>query len=80
MYSQKNYCWSWIAIDRFGKKFIGFVCGKRDTETFLELWKKLKNRDITGFCSDYWKSYSEIIPSEKHMESKAETFTVEGYI
>ncbi|MFJ1328776.1 IS1 family transposase, partial [Capnocytophaga canimorsus] len=26
-----------------------------------------------------WKSYSEVIPSEKHMESKAETFTVEGY-
>ncbi|MFK8283718.1 IS1 family transposase [Capnocytophaga canis] len=62
-----------------GKKFIGFVCGKRDTETFLKLWKKLKNRDINGFCSDYWKSYSEVIPSEKHMESKAETFTVEGY-
>ncbi|CEN48137.1 Insertion element IS1 4 protein insB [Capnocytophaga canimorsus] len=79
MYSQKNYWWSWIAIDRLGKKFIGFVCGKRGTETFLELWKKLKNRDINGFCSDYWKSYLEVIPSEKHMESKAETFTVEGY-
>ncbi|MFJ1389070.1 IS1 family transposase [Capnocytophaga canimorsus] len=77
--SKKNYCWSLIVIDRLGKKFIGFVCGKRDTETFLELWKKLKNRDIKGFCSDYWKSYSEVIPSEKHMESKAETFTVEGY-
>jgi insertion element IS1 protein InsB len=35
--------------------------------------------DINGFCSDYWKSYSELIPAEKHIESKAETFTVEGY-
>ncbi len=34
---------------------------------------------INGFCSDYWKSYSELIPEEKHIESKAETFTVEGY-
>ncbi|CEN50297.1 hypothetical protein CCAN11_2120009 [Capnocytophaga canimorsus] len=25
----------------------------------------MKNRDINGFCSDYWKSYSEVIPSEK---------------
>jgi insertion element IS1 protein InsB len=40
---------------------------------------RLKGREINGFCSDYWKSYSELIPSEKHMESKAETFTVEGY-
>jgi insertion element IS1 protein InsB len=39
----------------------------------------LKDKDINGFCSDYWKSYAELIPSEKHMESKAETFTVEGY-
>lgn len=35
--------------------------------------------NINGFCSDYWKSYSELIPDEKHMESKAETFTIEGY-
>nr|WP_232751832.1 IS1 family transposase [Capnocytophaga sp. H2931] len=39
----------------------------------------MKSRDINGFCSDYWKSYSGVIPSEKHMESKAEIFTVEGY-
>jgi insertion element IS1 protein InsB len=39
----------------------------------------LKNKDINGFCSDYWKSYSELIPGQKHCESKAETFTVEGY-
>ena len=39
----------------------------------------MSNLKINGFCSDYWKSYSKLIPNEKHMESKAETFTVEGY-
>jgi insertion element IS1 protein InsB len=39
----------------------------------------LKDKKINGFSSDYWKSYSELIPEEKHLESKAETFTVEGY-
>lgn len=39
----------------------------------------MKDKRINGFCSDYWKSYSELIPSERHCESKAETFTVEGY-
>jgi insertion element IS1 protein InsB len=30
-------------------------------------------------ASDYWKPYEHIIPAEKHIQSKAETFTVEGY-
>ena len=29
--------------------------------------------------SDYWKPYEDFIPKEKHIQSKAETFTVEGY-
>jgi len=30
-------------------------------------------------ASDYWKSYKEFIFSKKHLQTKAETFTVEGY-
>ena len=30
-------------------------------------------------ASDYWKAYKTIVPKEKHIQSKAETFTVEGY-
>lgn len=30
-------------------------------------------------ASDYWKQYENIVPKEKHVQSKAETFTVEGY-
>jgi insertion element IS1 protein InsB len=30
-------------------------------------------------ASDYWKPYDSIIPKEKHIQSKKETFTVEGY-
>jgi insertion element IS1 protein InsB len=30
-------------------------------------------------ASDYWQSYESIIPAEKHIQSKKETFTVEGY-
>jgi insertion element IS1 protein InsB len=30
-------------------------------------------------ASDYWKAYESIIPKEKHIQTKAETFTVEGY-
>jgi len=67
-----------LAADQFRKRCIDFICGKRDTKIFRKLWNQLKDKAINGFCSDYWKSYSELIPSEKHCESKAETFTV-GY-
>jgi insertion element IS1 protein InsB len=30
-------------------------------------------------ASDYWKAYNAIVPNEKLIQSKAETFTVEGY-
>ena len=30
-------------------------------------------------ASDHWKPYEEIVPKEKHIQSKSETFTVEGY-
>ena len=55
------------------------MCGDRSTQTFKKLWVKIKDLEVNGFCSDYWKSYSELIPSETHCESKAETFTIEGY-
>jgi insertion element IS1 protein InsB len=29
--------------------------------------------------TDYWKAYENFLPGEKHVQSKAETFTVEGY-
>ena len=39
----------------------------------------MKNKNIDLFCSDYWKSYKELIPCEKLCQSKAETYTIEGY-
>ena len=35
--------------------------------------------NVNYFASDCWKSYEEFIPAEKHLQTKAETFTVEGY-
>ena len=43
------------------------------------LWENIKDLDVKYFASDYWKSYEEFIPAEKHLQTKAETFTVEGY-
>ena len=29
--------------------------------------------------TDYWEAYVGVIPKKKHIQSKAETYTVEGY-
>jgi len=29
--------------------------------------------------TDYWKPYENFIPKDKHVQSKAETYTIEGY-
>ena len=28
---------------------------------------------------DYWRAYETFVPKERHIQSKKETFTVEGY-
>ena len=34
---------------------------------------------MNTIASDHWKAYEAIVPKSKHIQSKAETFTVEGY-
>ena len=77
--NNKKYCWIWIAVDRIGKKFINCSFGSRGTETGQLLWEKLKNKNIRKVMTDHWRAYAEFIPKTIHNQSKAETYTVEGY-
>lgn len=45
----------------------------------MKLYQNIQDIDVGCYYSDYWKSYSEILVNEKHIQSKAETYTVEGY-
>ncbi|MCO5380991.1 MAG: IS1 family transposase [Methanosarcina barkeri] len=75
----KKYCWIWIAVDRVGKKFINCSFGSRGTETGQKLWEKLKEKEIEKVMTDHWRAYAEFVPDKIHTQSKAETYTVEGY-
>ncbi|MCP4493032.1 MAG: IS1 family transposase, partial [Gammaproteobacteria bacterium] len=44
-----------------------------------KLWGLINNNQMNIIASDYWKSYEHIVPKDKHIQSKAEIFTVEGY-
>jgi insertion element IS1 protein InsB len=45
----------------------------------LKLWEQIKDLTVGFYASDHWKSYEEFIPPQKHLQTKAETYTVEGY-
>ncbi|OAV71361.1 IS1 transposase [Bacteroidales bacterium Barb6] len=34
---------------------------------------------MNRIANDYWKPYESIIPKEKHIQTKAETFMAEGH-
>ena len=53
--------------------------GDRSTETGVKLWKNIENKGVELVFSDYWKSYKEMVPSEKLYQSKSETFTIESF-
>jgi len=43
-----------------------------------QLWDASNSSLIAQVMTDYWEPYEHVVPSEKHIQSKAETFTVEG--
>jgi insertion element IS1 protein InsB len=76
---KKKYFWIWIAVDRDAKKFIHCTLGNRGSITGKKLWESIKDLAIESVCTDYWSAYGECIPPDQHIQSKAETYTVEGY-
>lgn len=45
----------------------------------MKLWELIKNKDFDKVATDYWKPYEHFVPNDSHIQSKAETYTVEGY-
>ena len=75
----KNYRWIWFAVDRNGRRFLGCEVGSRDTETGEKLWQSVGKLASGKVMTDYWQPYEAFIPKSQHVQSKAETYTVEGY-
>ena len=44
-----------------------------------QLWEAIDSPLISQVMTDYWEPYEHFIPAEKHIQSKTETYTVEGY-
>jgi insertion element IS1 protein InsB len=75
----KNCCWIWVGVDREAREYIDMVTEGRSTITGIALWNKLRTQATGYVATDYWKSYNEMIPREKLVQTKAETCTEESY-
>jgi insertion element IS1 protein InsB len=53
--------------------------GSRGTVTGEKLWQSVEDMAVGDVMTDHWKPYEEFVPEEQHIQSKAETYTVEGY-
>ncbi|MDD5462193.1 MAG: IS1 family transposase [Methylococcales bacterium] len=75
----KKVCWIGMAVDRNGKRLLNCEVGSRDTDTGRKLWDAIKNNSITDVMSDYRSPYETCVPQKLPTQSKAETYTIEGY-
>ncbi|MFQ5965246.1 MAG: IS1 family transposase [Candidatus Scalinduaceae bacterium] len=75
----KKYKWIWIAVNRYEKRFINFVIGDRSATTGKRLWLNIKEQSYGKIATDLWKPYEYFVPKSQHIQSKSQTFTVEGY-
>jgi IS1 family transposase len=78
--SKKNSCWIWIAVDRYGKRFLNFVIGDRSNKTAKKFWKTINHHEMKYIASDYWKPYESIIPKESKIDGAQQSplFTTDG--
>jgi len=76
--NKKNIAGSGLLLIELGK-FIHCSFGNRGTETGQLIWEKLKQKEIGEVMTDHWRAYAEFLPENIHTQSKAETYTVEGY-
>ena len=79
MWVKKNYRWIWIAVDRYEKKCINCIIGDRSAQTGQKLWNEIEDQLDGKIATDYWQPYEHFIPEKDHVQSTAETYTVEGY-
>ena len=74
---KKNKCWIWKAYCRTTGQLVDWECGDRSGETLAKLLGRLKRLNVTVFFTDNWKVYSELIPQEMLVQTKAETHGIE---
>lgn len=72
-----NARWLWYAFDPARKKVVSWELGSRTDQTCQRLLKKLAQSQVLRYCTDRWKSYSNLLPVTKHWMGKDSTRHIE---
>jgi insertion element IS1 protein InsB len=57
---------------------VAFEVGDRSEITGDRLFRKIDHEKVKLYCTDNYEVYNILIPKEKHIATKKETYTVEG--
>ncbi len=69
-----NKRWIWIALCRATRQVVAYVIGDRSRATCQKLWERIPTRYRAAHCySDFWESYSLVIPAEQHTAAGKES-------
>ncbi|MFC1659501.1 IS1 family transposase [Pseudomonadota bacterium] len=65
-------------MHRASRKIIAFEIGSRGAKPFKKLLAQLNKYDVRLFTADSWRVYRKLIPENKLVQSKKQTYTVES--
>ena len=74
---KKNKLWVLKAIDRSTRRTVAWVLGRRDTETFGRLYKRVKHLKNCVFYTDDGETFAKVLPKKRHVIGKAHTVDIE---
>jgi len=74
---KKNQCWRWLAYSPKHRQLLAFSLGRRTDESLRNLLSELSKVRITGFYTDNWESYQNLIPEARHWIGKQGTQRIE---
>jgi IS1 family transposase len=60
--------WLWIALDQNIREIVGLYIGDRSKKSASKLWQSLPPvyRQCAVCYTDFWESYSEVLPFKRH--------------
>jgi IS1 family transposase/transposase-like protein len=66
--NKENKQWIWLALDQKTREIVGIYIGYRSKESAQKLWDSLPSiyRQCAVCYTDFWTSYSEILPTKRH--------------
>ena len=73
--------WIWIAYEPINKQVVAVVIGKRDEQTFNQLWESIPSawRKFCPFDTDDYAVYAKYIPEQHHYVGKQITYWIEAF-